>query len=46
MSDTHDKKDDVTVDSPNENLLNAIEASDSQQVEKIMGAISNQEAWR
>jgi hypothetical protein len=46
MSDTHDKKDDVTVDRPNENLLDAIEASDSQQEEKIIDAISNQEVLR
>jgi hypothetical protein len=44
MSDTHDKKDDVMVDSPNENLLDAIEASDSQQVEKIINAMTSQEA--
>jgi hypothetical protein len=46
MSDTHDKKNDVTVDSRNENLLDAIEASDSQQEEKIIDAISSQEVLR
>jgi hypothetical protein len=46
MSDAHDKKNDVTVDSPNENVLDAIEASYSQQVEKIIDAISSQEVLR
>lgn len=46
MSETQDKNDDLNVDSSRENLLEAIEASDSQQVEKIVEAISSQEALR
>jgi magnesium transporter len=46
MNESHDKKDNVKASSPHENLHEAIETSDKQQIEKIVDAISSQEALR